>query len=92
MLQYYLPAGERDQVPAPPFPPDVSIPAVGRYLCSMAPMLEVVPGHPEENLAAAYRTSTDVVRNAGGVPTDRPKLTQYMARLRAALTRYRPTS
>ncbi|WP_433361171.1 serine/threonine protein kinase [Actinoplanes sp. CA-142083] len=92
VLKFYLPAGQRDQVPTPPFPPEMSIPAVGRYLCWMAPKLEEIPGSPEENLAAAYRTSTDVVRNAGGVPTDRPKLTLYMGKLRTNLTQYRPTT
>lgn len=90
VLKFYLPAGQRDRIPAPPFPPAVSIPAVGRYLCSMAPSLEEVPGSPEENLAAAYRTSAEVVRRAGGVPGDRPKLTRYIERLRAALSRFRP--
>ncbi|MEU4221710.1 protein kinase domain-containing protein [Actinoplanes sp. NPDC026623] len=92
VLKFYLPPGERDRIPPPPFPPEVSIPAVGRYLCSMAPALEEVPGSPEENLAAAYRTSADVVRAAGGVPRNRPKLTRYIERLRAALTRYRPVA
>jgi hypothetical protein len=56
----------------------------------MASKLEDVPGHPEENLAAAYRTSTDVVRQSGGLPQNRPELTQYLSRLRTALSQYRP--
>lgn len=92
VLKFYMPAGQRDKVPTPPFPPEVSIPAVGRYLCSMTSALEEVPGSPEENLAAAYRTSTDVVRLAGGVPKDRPKLTAYIERLRTFLTLYRPAA
>jgi serine/threonine protein kinase len=31
VLQYYLPAGQRTAVPVPPFPPEMSIPAVGVY-------------------------------------------------------------
>ncbi len=92
VLKFYLPAGQRDKIPTPPFPPGMSIPAVGRYLCWMAPKLEEVPGSPEENLAAAYRTSTDVVRNSGGVPRDRPKVVEYIGRLRTSLSRYRPAS
>ncbi|MET8154222.1 serine/threonine-protein kinase [Actinoplanes sp. NPDC049668] len=92
VLKFYMPAGQRDKVPTPPFPPEMSIPAVGRYLCSMTSALEEVPGSPEENLAAAYRTSTDVVRLAGGVPKDRPKLTRYIERLRTFLSRYRPAA
>ena len=90
VLQFYLPAGQRDRIPAPPFPPEVSIPAVGRYLCAMAPRLEEVPGDPQVNLAAAYRTSTEVVRRAAGVPRDRPKVVRYIGRLRTYLSRYRP--
>jgi serine/threonine protein kinase len=90
VLQFYLPAGQRDKIPTPPFPPEMSIPAVGVYLCFMASKLEDVPGHPEENLAAAYRTSTDVVRQSGGLPQNRPELTQYLSRLRTALSQYRP--
>jgi hypothetical protein len=89
VLKFYLPAGQRDKIPTPPFPPEMSIPAVGRYLCWMAPKLEEIPGSPEENLAAAYRTSTDVVRNAGGVPQNRPKVVLYIARLRTFLSQYR---
>ncbi|MFI7602154.1 serine/threonine protein kinase [Actinoplanes sp. NPDC049681] len=90
VLQYYMPAGHRDKVPAPPFPPELSIPAMGRYLCAMAPKLEGLPGSPEENLAAAYRTSDDVVRQSHGVPTDRPKVIAYIGRVRTSLARYRP--
>jgi serine/threonine protein kinase len=90
VLKFYLPAGQRDKVPTPPFPPEVSIPAVGVYLCYIGSKLEDVPGSPEENLAAAYRTSVDVVRKAGGLPPGRPKLTDYITRLRSHLIRYRP--
>jgi serine/threonine protein kinase len=92
VLKFYLPAGQRDRIPAPPFPPDLSIPAVGRYLCWMAPKLEDVPGSPEENLAAAYRTSFDMVRSAGGIPQGRPKLTVYIGHLRTYLAEYRPAT
>jgi hypothetical protein len=92
VLKYWLPAGQRDRVPAPPFPPEMSIPAVGRYLCAMAPGLVEVPGDPEENLAAAYRTSSEVVRRAGGVPRNRPELVSYISRLRTHLREYRPVS
>jgi hypothetical protein len=67
----------------------MSIPAVGVFLCRFAALLEVVPGDPELNLVAAYRTSSTTVQQAGGVP-DRPALREYMPRLQAALARYRP--
>jgi hypothetical protein len=37
VLKFYLQAGQRSRIPTPPFPPEMSIPAVGRYLCWMAP-------------------------------------------------------
>jgi serine/threonine protein kinase len=90
VLKFYLPAGQRKMIPEPPFTPDVSIPAVGRYLCWMAPKLEEVPGNAQENLAAAYRTSSETVRNAGGIPYDRPEVVRYIGRLRTNLNTYRP--
>ncbi|MBN1171752.1 MAG: protein kinase [Micromonosporaceae bacterium] len=90
VLQFYLPADQRSAVPQPPFPPEVSIPAVGAYLCRFAPGLAAVPGDPAVNLAAAYRTSDVKVLEAGGVPPGRPALTDYIARLRINLDHYRP--
>ncbi|MDR6320307.1 hypothetical protein J3R03_004503 [Actinoplanes couchii] len=87
VLRYYLPEGQRDQVPAPPFPPDVSIPAVGRYLCFLAPRLSTVPGDPGLLLAAAYRTSATKVVEAGGPP---PKTVEYTTRVGAFRQTFTP--
>ncbi|MFF3764695.1 serine/threonine protein kinase [Streptomyces sp. NPDC001922] len=71
VLRSYLPP---DEVPAtgepePPFPPEVSIPAVGRYLCVIAPRLDPgLRGDRRVLVAAAYRTSFARVNAAGGVP------------------------
>ncbi|GGQ71731.1 serine/threonine-protein kinase [Couchioplanes azureus] len=89
VLQYYLPPDQRTREPKPPFPPEVSIPHVGDFLCRFAPELRDVPGDPRINLVAAWRTSADVVREANGVP-DRPALEEYMPRLRANLDAYQP--
>ncbi len=89
VLQYYLPAGQRDTEPKPPFPPDLSIPRVGDFLCRFAPELAGIPGDARINLVAAWRTSASRVREARGVP-DRPALREYMPRLRANLEAYRP--
>ena len=69
VLAHYLPRPQIDP-PAPPFPPAVSIPAVGRFLCFLSPRLDGVPGDPALLLAAAYRTSAATVVAAGGVPPD----------------------
>ncbi len=87
VLQYYLPPGQRSVTPKPPFSPEESIPAVGRYLCVLAPQLEEVPGTPELLLAAAYRSSADSVRNAGGIPA---RWVKYTERVAQNLVRYRP--
>lgn len=88
VLQYYLPPGQREQTPAPPFPPEVSIPAVGRYLCVLGPQLEEIPGEPELLLAAAYRTSASTVRQEG-LPE---RWRHYTDQVRASLDDYQPTS
>lgn len=91
VLQYYLPAGQRTVTPAPPFPPAVSIPAVGAFMCRFAPEMEAVPGDPTVNLAATYRTSATRVRQAGGPPST-PFMLDYVRRYRLALDAYRPVT
>ncbi|MFJ6724312.1 protein kinase [Streptomyces sp. NPDC091281] len=77
-----------ETVPAPPFPPAESIPAMGRYLCWIAPRLDrTLPGDPRLLIAAAYRTSYRKVNDAGGVP---PKYADYAARVAHYLKEYTP--
>ncbi|NUP18090.1 MAG: protein kinase [Streptomyces sp.] len=77
------------ETPRPPITPAESIPAVGRYLCYMQPLLDKkgLSGDRQVLLAAAYRTSTRVVNNAGGVP---PKYRDYAARVAHYLKEYTP--
>ncbi|MEU9831945.1 serine/threonine-protein kinase [Streptosporangium sp. NPDC048047] len=89
VLQLYLPPGRRSVVPKPPFTPEDSIPALGRYLCRFAPALEAVPGDPALNLAASYRTADYVVRQENGIPA---RLRPYTERVLRALSRYRPAA
>ncbi|MFC9683133.1 protein kinase [Streptomyces sp. NPDC056948] len=77
-----------EAVPRPPFPPAESIPAMGRYLCWIAPRLE--PGLRGERrvlVAAAYRTSYKTVNDAGGVP---PDTRTYAGRVAHYLKEYSP--
>ena len=78
-----------EETPKPPLTPAESIPAVGRYLCYMEPLLHQtgLSGDRQVLLAAAYRTSTKVVNNAGGVP---PKYRDYAARVAHYLKEYTP--
>ncbi|MFF0010528.1 serine/threonine protein kinase [Streptomyces sp. NPDC005374] len=77
-----------DTVPAPPFPPAESIPAMGRYLCWIAPRLDAgLRGDRRVLIAAAYRTSYQKVNEAGGVPA---KNHDYATRIARHLKEYTP--
>ncbi|GAA4809795.1 protein kinase domain-containing protein [Streptomyces ziwulingensis] len=77
-----------ETVPEPPFPPAESVPAMGRYLCWIAPRLDTaLPGDRRTLIAAAYRTSYRKVNDAGGVP---PKQRAYAARVGHYLKEYTP--
>ncbi|SNQ50685.1 Protein kinase [Frankia canadensis] len=87
VLRYYLPDGQRDAEPHPPFPPEISIPAVGRFLCFLGPRLVGVPGDAGLLLAAAYRTSATAVVRSGGPPAD---TLGYVGDVRRFRDRYDP--
>ncbi|WP_416971044.1 protein kinase domain-containing protein [Streptomyces sp. 4F14] len=77
-----------ESVPQPPFPPAESIPAMGRYLCWIAPRLDAkLPGDRRVLVSAAYRTSYKVVNKAAGVP---PKVRPYAERVGHYLKEYTP--
>lgn len=87
VLRNYLPAGNRGTDPRPPFPPEISIPAVGCFLCFLGPRLAGVHGDPGLLLAAAYRTSATAVVRTGGPP---PTTLEYVSRVREFRVRYDP--
>ncbi|MEU4468421.1 protein kinase [Streptomyces sp. NPDC024017] len=77
-----------ETVPQPPFPPAESIPAMGRYLCWIAPRLHKdLPGDRRVLIAAAYRRSYRTVNAAGGVP---PDVRAYADRIAHFLEEYAP--
>ncbi|MGW1717247.1 protein kinase domain-containing protein [Streptomyces sp. NPDC002156] len=77
-----------ESVPEPPFPPAESIPAMGRYLCWIAPRLDTkLPGDRRVLISAAYRTSYKVVNEAAGVP---PEVRPYADRVAHYLKEYTP--
>ncbi|MFD5158513.1 protein kinase [Streptomyces hawaiiensis] len=77
-----------ETVPQPPFPPAESIPAMGRYLCWIAPRLHAdLPGDRRVLVAAAYRRSYRTVNAAGGVP---PDVRAYADRVAHFLEEYAP--
>ncbi|NLU66828.1 protein kinase [Streptomyces sp. HNM0574] len=91
VLLHYLDEKDRPAnggPPKPPFPPEVSIPAVGRYLCQIAPRLRPgLDGDPRVLIAASYRTSATTVNREGGVP-DRHR--GYADRIERHLKEYTP--
>ncbi|MFI1027790.1 serine/threonine protein kinase [Streptomyces sp. NPDC020951] len=77
-----------EAVPSPPFPPAESVPAMGRYLCWIAPRLNAdLTGDRRVLVAAAYRTSWDVVNKADGVP---PEYRAYADQVAHYLKEYTP--
>ncbi|WP_320779333.1 protein kinase domain-containing protein [Streptomyces sp. CRN 30] len=77
-----------ETVPEPPFPPAESVPAMGRYLCWIAPRLDDdLPDDRRVLIAAAYRTSYRTVNDAAGVP---PKYRDYADRVAHYLKEYTP--
>ncbi|MFV0134102.1 serine/threonine protein kinase [Streptomyces sp. HMX87] len=77
-----------ESVPEPPFPPAESIPAMGRYLCWIAPRLDDgLPGDRRVLISVAYRTSYRKVNDAAGVP---PKYRDYADRVAHYLKEYTP--
>jgi hypothetical protein len=77
-----------EETPRPPLTPEQSIPAVGRYLCGIEPLLKAdLPGDRRVLLAASYRTSYKKVNAANGAP---PKARAYAARVAHYLKEYTP--
>ncbi|OLT12231.1 hypothetical protein BJF79_22895 [Actinomadura sp. CNU-125] len=88
VLVHWQPGGLDNPEPRPEeITPELSIPAMGRFLCYWGKDLEGVPGDPALNLAATYRTSSRTVVEAGGVPAE---YRAYAARVRRYLDDYRP--
>ncbi|MBE1535639.1 protein kinase domain-containing protein [Actinomadura algeriensis] len=88
VLAHWQPGGLDHPEPRPAeITPELSIPAMGRFLCYWGRDLEGVPGDPALNLAATYRTSSKTVIKAGGVPAE---YRAYTEKVRRYLEDYRP--
>ncbi|GIF15009.1 serine/threonine-protein kinase [Actinoplanes teichomyceticus] len=86
VLAGYLPGTPPAVPPKPPFPPEMSIPPMGRLLCFQADKLKSVPGDPGLLLAAAYRSSATSVIQARGISPKWRRYTSEVARYRALYT------
>jgi hypothetical protein len=88
VLVHWQPGGLDHPVPRPTeITPQLSIPAMGRFLCYWGKDLRGVPGDPALNLAGMYRTSSKTVRKAGGVPDE---YKPYAAKVRHYIEAYKP--
>jgi hypothetical protein len=88
VLTHWQPGGMINPEPRPgQITPQLSIPAMGRFLCYWGKDLRGVPGDPALNLAAMYRTSSKTVRKAGGVPDE---YRAYAAKVRHYIEAYKP--
>ncbi|GAA2582463.1 serine/threonine-protein kinase [Actinomadura fulvescens] len=89
VLMYWQPGGSNNPAPRPAdITPELSIPAMGRFLCSLGRQIQDVPGDPALNLAGLYRTSVDKVKKARGVP---PAYRPYAQKVAQYLKEYRPS-
>ncbi|MFC5182400.1 serine/threonine-protein kinase [Actinomadura harenae] len=89
VLTVWQPGGWNNPEPRPAdITPDLSIPAMGRFLCYWGKDLAKVPGDPALNLAAAYRTSAKRVADAKGPPA---KYRAYCAKVGHYIAYYRPS-
>jgi hypothetical protein len=87
-LVRWQPGGASNPEPRPAdISPELSIPALGRYLCDAGARVSRLPGDPALNLAATYRASVRQVVRARGVP---PRTRGYADQVRRHLLEYRP--
>ncbi|MDF5758738.1 protein kinase [Spongiactinospora sp. TRM90649] len=68
VLWHWQPGGLKSPQPTPPITPELSITAMGRFLCGLGPRIVDIPGDPALNLAALYRSGVDPMHRDGGVP------------------------
>ncbi|MEU0571945.1 hypothetical protein ABZ297_42010, partial [Nonomuraea sp. NPDC005983] len=68
VLQFWQPNGSNDPAPKPPFSPELSFPAMGRFFCTLGPKVADVPADPAAKLAALFVSGVDPVRREQGVP------------------------
>ncbi|WP_433324389.1 serine/threonine-protein kinase [Spirillospora sp. CA-294931] len=88
ILVHWQPGGMNNPEPTPAqITPEMSIPAVARYLCFWGKDLASVPGDPALNLAASYRSSSKVVAQSRGVPA---RFRPYTDKVAHYIREYRP--
>ncbi|MFI6323253.1 serine/threonine-protein kinase [Nonomuraea sp. NPDC050556] len=69
VLRVWQPDGVNRPEPKPEaITPELSIPAMGVFLCNLGPNIEDLPGDPAEKLVALYRSGVQPMKAANGIP------------------------
>ncbi|WP_157252614.1 serine/threonine-protein kinase [Nonomuraea typhae] len=68
VLHYWQPGGRSKPEPKPPFSPELSIPSMGRFFCTLGHQISSLPGDPAANLVGLYRTSVNAMLRDQGIP------------------------
>ncbi|MFC4116741.1 serine/threonine-protein kinase [Nonomuraea zeae] len=80
VLWHWQPNGLQGAKPEPPFSPELSIVAMGRFMCTLGPQIEDLPGDPALKLAALYRSGVTPLKRAKGIPAKWRDYTTQVAR------------
>ncbi|WP_327090494.1 protein kinase [Nonomuraea sp. NBC_01738] len=78
VLQHWQPGELKEPIPTPPLSPELSIPALGKFFCTLGPQISSLPGDPAGKLVALYRSGVVPMKRANGVP---PQWKDHVARV-----------
>ncbi|WP_344937415.1 hypothetical protein [Sphaerisporangium flaviroseum] len=87
VLRHWQPGGLSKPEPRPPYSPELSIPAMGKFFCRLGPQIASIPGDPAMNLVGLYRTSVTTVRQYNGVP---PQWSDHAYKVKRYMNQYNP--
>ncbi|MFI6504628.1 protein kinase [Nonomuraea typhae] len=79
VLRFWQPGGLSEPEPEPPFSPELSIPSMGRFFCTLGHQISSIKGDPAANLVGLYRTSVNAMLRDQGIPLSvRPHVEKVM--------------
>lgn len=88
VLRVWQPDGVNRPEPEPEaITPELSIPAMGAFLCDLGPKVEDLPGDPAEKLVALYRSGVQPMSTANGIPA---QWKAHIAKVMKYRDEYRP--
>ncbi|RVX46299.1 serine/threonine protein kinase [Nonomuraea polychroma] len=80
VLWHWQQGGLQSPKPTPPLSPEPSIVSMGRFMCTLGPRVQDLPGEPALKLAALYRSGVDPLKRAGGIPERWREYTEKVSR------------